>query len=534
MHTHTQKESLYLRILKQSPQVASHLVSPVQVRQILLNPTPPPTTINSGRSRMRVPSRNNKGFTLIELLAVVICITIFSAVLLTSNQNSAQQANDVTCLQQKAQLKEALEGWAVAQPSTASVRAAIKADSSQAALLARAQSMMSPATRGNYRILNGQIATDASINNKQSLRLAINTSNPNPGKWWVSVGDPDPTPDPTPAPEDNLPTPTPEPSPDHMSSPTPTPTPTATPGPSAVPTATPAPTLVPTPTPAPTATATPEASASPSPSASPTGSPSPTPVVQSPGDSNFSFGNSVIAPTSTEVGQEILLTVVPAATGTITDTVWLYLTVPTTMNVELVTSSGWNREPDIAGASDKLVVLRLDVPTPMANPVISLVSTVPGTIPIIGQIGYFRHVAGETTFPAADSSQTLARPWWKSPATPTPTPTPSPFVEVIAEPGTPSVITDFWTSGTMTVKFKNTNPYAVAYSVSVEPTNAFMDGGNNIYGTALGNSVVDISSHLNFKSLGANPSFTIKIYRNGVLDVTSTVVWPSATPTPTP
>lgn len=532
MHTHTQKVGeLYLRILKQTPQIASHIVNSFQMRQIFLNPTPPPTPIQTCQSRMRVPGRNNKGFTLIELLAVVICITIFSAVLLTSNQNSAQQANDVTCEQQKAQLKEALESWVVAQPSTASVLAATKGDSSQAALLARAQTMLSPATRGNYRILNGQIVTDASINNKLSLRLAINTSNPNPAKWWVSVGDPDPTP----APEDNLPTPTPEPSPtDPQSSPTATPAPTATATPVAtvVPTATPAPTVVPTPTPGPTATATPEASASPSPTASP--SPSPTPVVQSPGDNSFSFGNSAIAPTSTEVGQEILLTVVPTATGTITDTVWLYLTVPTTMNVELVTPAGWSREPDIAGASDKLVVLRLDVPTPMDNPVLSLISTVPGTIPIIGQIGYFQHVAGETTFPAADSSQTLARPWWKSPATPTPTPSPSPFVEVVAEPGTPAVITEFWTSGTMTVRFQNPNSYSVAYSVSVEPTNAFMDGGNNIYGTALGKSVVDISSHLNFKSIAANPSFTIKIYRNGVLDVTSNVVWPSATPIPTP
>lgn len=543
MQIHTQKESLYSKILRTCPRVAEHIVQPAQIRRLLQNPPLPPSAPIQGG--MRLNSRKNRGFTLIELLAVVVCITIFSAVLLVSNQNSAQQANDAVYEEQKAQLKEALESWVVAQPSMASARATLDAATSQAAMLELAQTMMSPATRGNYRIIGGQIVTDATLNNKQSLRLVFRRAiRSSPKEWAISVGEPMPTP----YPEPPLQTPTPSPS---VPTPTPDSSPTATPDATEPPTATPSPTVPATPTPGPTGTPTPQASASPSPTASPTGSPSATPVVQSPGDTNFGFGNSSISPDSTEVGHEILLTVVPVATGAITDTVWLYLSVPQTMTVELVTPAGWTRDPDFIGNPGnpyalKLVVLHLDVPTAIGNPVLSLISPDFGKLLVFGRIGYAGHMGND---------QPLAQPWWKAPATPTPTPTPTPsptpsptplptatpiptplpFVEVAAEPATPAVISGFWTSGTMTVKFRNPNPYSVPYHVYISPTSAFMDGGNNIYGTAYANSVEDISSHLNFKSLGANPSFVIKIYRNGAtLDITSNVVWPVATPSPTP
>lgn len=66
---------------------------------------------------LKTADMRKSGFTLVELLGVVVIVLVFSMLLLTSNRNATQSAQDITVQQQQAQLQSVVEAWIAQQPS---------------------------------------------------------------------------------------------------------------------------------------------------------------------------------------------------------------------------------------------------------------------------------------------------------------------------------------------------------------------------------------------------------------------------------
>ena len=127
--------------------------------------------------------QTRRGFTLVELLGVVVIVLIFSMLLLTSNRNATQSAQDITVQQQQAQLQSAVEAWIAQQ---ASIHAAITAWRSSATTTSAMLNwsggpiaLLSQSSRLAFSNVGSNIGTAASLARGKAFQVSWGTGDTN-------------------------------------------------------------------------------------------------------------------------------------------------------------------------------------------------------------------------------------------------------------------------------------------------------------------------------------------------------------------
>ena len=87
---------------------------------------------------------------------------IFSAIILTSNQNASEHAEEATFRQQAKELQNALENWVITRPSMHAAITDWNTDPSAQGILNRAAPMLAFESRGHFDVSGTRIVTSAS------------------------------------------------------------------------------------------------------------------------------------------------------------------------------------------------------------------------------------------------------------------------------------------------------------------------------------------------------------------------------------